>query len=126
MPREIKFRIWDNVLKKMGEPIEILELVKLLSENTLNALHWNIEFSQYTGIQDSEGNDIYEGDILSFSSELLENDFILSVVFKSGSFICHSVANQDMQNSLVEYLYQPGIKIIGNIYQNKDLLCHEK
>ena len=76
------------------------------------------ELMQYIGLKDKNGKEIYEGDILK-----IETDIIGEVVFKDGCFV-----NNSSGWGLHTYLSMPTpykipeIEIIGNIYENPELL----
>jgi len=116
--REIKFRVYDDLSKKYIQDNKVYILGALVngklvfsSENEL-LKHHHIE--QFTGLQDKNGKDIYEGDILhyntGFAGEPKSRDGI--VVWKQGAF---GVDNASMQ--LTWYTDHYGCEIIGNIHE---------
>lgn len=90
-----------------------------------------VEIMQYTGFEDDEDTEIYEGDIIEFCdfnslrTGGIEDDVIHVSVIKmsEGSWMVENGKHRD-------YLYQVLIndsdaKVIGNIYENKELLQEE-
>ena len=63
--REIKFRAWDRVLKRMLIPKFIGNGNNFCSDD-LMAVTGVIDLMQYTGLKDKNGVEIYEGDIIGF------------------------------------------------------------
>lgn len=128
-----KFRAWHKIEKYMMDVLNIdLEHetigVYLLYEPGFYDSHGfdEIELMQWTGLQDKNGVDIYEGDILAY-------DF-------GGGVDCFIVERNPNDNQLqVRYLYMTGYNkdymayvpmgssiIVGNQYENPELLEHKE
>ena len=143
MKREIKFRAWvDNgAVKEMHYPNEIQinsadAMALQLKVGFKNAYpeknricDWqkNIVFQQFTGLQDSKGVDIYEGDILQDNLTIAK----MVVVFghnKNNAYngwFCKYIGI-DIRDISINGDYDTNqnsrITVIGNIYQNPELL----
>ena len=70
---------------------------------------------QYTGIDDREGEKIFEGDIFKIGAE----NNIYTVKFDYGCFLAYE---DDVQVGILAELATMFIKKIGNIYDNKELI----
>ena len=109
--REIKFRLWDTIHKKMSdvfnEPICINDFYAGLSQ---------VIWQQYIGIKDSEGVEIYEGDIC-----VNESGRIAKCIYHGPSASFDFVALNAIGD---HYGYLPEYKltVIGNIYETPELL----
>ncbi len=70
---------------------------------------------QFTGIDDREGEKIFEGDIFKIGAE----NNIYTVMFDYGCFLAYE---DDVQVGILAELATMFIKKIGNIHDNKELL----
>lgn len=129
--REIKFRAWDKeCYQKELAMCGWEEMFKV----TINGIFKNnrYELMQYTGLHDKNGKEIYEGDIVSYQFESMfgfgKKKVIYTVIFEDGQFSTTHLKFND-KTSLAWYrLHQKemDIEVIGNIYENPELIEDNK
>lgn len=127
MNRDIKFRAWVKDRKAIFEVVLINYVTKKVTYlfervgHLLNIRHEkfnDIELMQYSGLTDMMEKEIYEGDILfeSFGERYYK------VVFLNGSFRAEFEGDfEEHSFDLIDVVAQ-GCKIVGNIYENPELL----
>jgi uncharacterized phage protein (TIGR01671 family) len=113
--RQIKFRAWDSEIDEMVM-WEHLDLDLLFSdENDCNIM-------QYTGLKDKSGVEIYEGDIVE--SDQQENMVVEYGLQEVDAFEGYGwnlwtfMENVNADGIRLQRTY----KVIGNIYENKELI----
>jgi uncharacterized phage protein (TIGR01671 family) len=111
MNRELKFRIWYYDQKKFDYNVELKDFSKYSFP-----LYW-CKVQQYTGLKDSKGVDIYEGDIVKIEDK--EEVRIYDIVFSHGYFGLNR--GSKFKHALM-YPYTEIIEVIGNIFENPELL----
>src|SRR3989304_9140917 len=79
------------------------------------------EIMQYTGLKDKNGKEIYEGDILRTNEHI---DFIVWNEKKCGFSYSNDKSNMSLPQWFEHGQYS-GTEIIGNIYENPELLKGE-
>ena len=91
MIRQIKFRAWDKERKEWlfnGDAMDLQysgESGAMMFDNDANMTPRDyLEWDQFTGLQDKNGKDIYEGDIVAADSD--KEARTVEVIFKDGCF----------------------------------------
>lgn len=112
--RTIKFRVWDG--ERMVVPATI---ANGLNESSL---------MQFTGLLDKNGKEIYEGDIIEmFISDTSPVPFKVttSIFFHEGVFCVLKMNEEPLtlrEAIIISNKTKKRLEIIGNIYENPDLL----
>ncbi len=125
--REIKFRVWSKQLNRFlsaDEPINRISIIKD-HEYSYHRLYTfinykdDLEIQQFTELKDKIGNEIYEGDIVKMKDVEDNIERIGFVDFSDGSFRinCGFI-------TCYRWMYYE-VEVIGNIYENKELLNDE-
>jgi uncharacterized phage protein (TIGR01671 family) len=129
--REIKFRAWDKKKNLMLYEFDLIgngdfSLAKAflhLQDYGINDFVEDFILMQYTGLKDKNGKEIYEGDILNMtyhgSVSIVEPEIKGVIGFERGSFIIE-------ENGFALGKIGRSLEVIGNIYENPELLESEK
>lgn len=130
--REIKFRAYDKVDGIWCSYKIIDGRVYFLDTDTglWYTKYRDFDLMQYTGVNDINNVEIYEGDIVEISKETsyLKDTAIVKFDEYSASFV---LVVKDDDCGYLSYNFSShydkiiSYKIIGNIYENKDLLEKE-
>lgn len=122
--REIKFRIWNRKIKQIQYPTPPW----CANEGDLKELYfdWNIwdadklqqDLMQFTGLKDKNGKEIFEGDII----KRINAGYIYTVEY---SLEYAAYILRDLDNDIVFLSDFNNIEVIGNIFENSELLKHE-
>ena len=123
--REFKFREWETYRKTMAvgirEDYDDSVGFRFLHEEAGQRI-----LMQYTGLKDSHGNEIYEGDIIEAVFELFDGELKTVrdagvVVFKDCAFQIQTF--EDHLEPLHEWSQlSEELKVIGNIFENPERL----
>ena len=126
-----RFRAWDKYNQKMFANDELIiwdnnvyaNDSKKLSCNYLKG--WSIDeeyLMQSTGVVDENGVEIFEGDILKSSK------YITSVFYERGAYCVkfRRTPNTTVTMNVISFIEKYKTKVIGNIYENKEILEEEE
>lgn len=116
MKREIKFRAWIPNTGWLAEGFSIaMDGTEWYDDNGHSWPVCDLELMQFTGLKDKNGREIYEGDILDFDEREWGGRFKPEVIW--------------MENIIGDWNYCGSLgdvtewrKVIGNIYENPELL----
>ena len=115
MSRKIKFRAFSKETGKMMHwdfINSVKNLHKLLSLN-------HVEVMQFTGLYDKDGKEIYEGDIIKFKYNT-GGDIIGEIIWSIGGYYVVKTSDKKWNQKVIPYPLE--LELIGNIYENSDLL----
>jgi uncharacterized phage protein (TIGR01671 family) len=120
--REIKFRAWDKIKKKMYEAYSVTNGEMCVDINFTNECEngsrIDLEWMQFTGLHDKNGKEIYEGDLMrNFDNSISLVEY--KEIEASDDATAPGVGFQFSQEPF-------NIEVIGNIYENPELLNQEE
>ena len=115
---EIKIRVWDKEENRMisGDRFAFEEYAPL--NHLFNNNSKRFDFMLYTGYKDINDVEIYEGDIVETTRGL--NHIIGAVIYHKASWYIQSKEGYNVR--LISIFSTAENKIIGNVYENKNLL----
>ena len=122
--REIKFRAWDKEQKEWVK-YSITDNIPIFCHNTSR---WKTDkegkrfiLCQYTGLKNFNGKEIYEGDIVRavvFSKWI----GVAKYSDKNQAFVFECIDKNYRGNIVFMSQFDQGFKILGNIYENPEML----
>lgn len=119
--REIKFRCYDSAKKIMYHHKDLSVLAKNIKDDNI------FSYMQYTGLKDKNGMDIYENDVIEFSTT--EGNTVRHKVWWSTTLACFMIGPITYSKVYDSGFIQPSTlvcTVIGNIHQHPELLKTDK
>ena len=126
--REIKFRVWDQLLSVMiyddftvGSKGDLFFWDRETGAYTDIKPSTEAELMRWTGLKDKNGKEIYEGDILK--TDGIDGKCLWRIDFEESSYVygfSPTHANDEF-SAVHNHVWEEGI-VIGNIYENPNLL----
>lgn len=135
---KVKFRAWDKIDKKMIDVGKIIlngekysELAKIIGDNPFYEDIWispkgkdnvlpidEIELMQSTGLKDMNGVEIYGGDIVQMQWTIYDEPelFYIRTIEGRAPRVDNRIKGKEL------WLVHQDCKVVGNIYQNRELL----
>jgi hypothetical protein len=113
MNRAIKFRAWDNTLKQWSRAFDMDNAGEVYPAATPH--QGEIVIMQYTGLEDRHGREIYEGDIVLRHkvNGASSRKFRIKWIPREAGF--DQLRSMDGKQT-------KSLEVIGNIYENPELL----
>ena len=130
MKRELKFRAWSpNRNGFVGSCYSIstytsegFKLCGVGEGDDVDDLEDDgLVIQQFTGLQDKNGKDVYEGDLLKHDENSESDKAVVVVVYKTeqAKFYCDEINDSGYGGDLDEWI---GCEIVGNIFETPSLL----
>jgi len=114
--RKLKFRAWSKKRKAWIDS-EQSHINLFDVDNSEFSKLLKLTVQQFTGLVDRYGNEIYEGDIVSYISyRSTRTGSVVFCGYYNGWAIKDAVGNQPLTSPAISF---DSIKIVGNIFENE-------
>jgi uncharacterized phage protein (TIGR01671 family) len=128
--RDLKFRVW---ITPWGNAEPTSEMV-YIQDGELGSYFGNWErggykdavFQQYTGLKDKTGKEIYEGDIVRYVEKMDQHgdsQVLTATVIYDNDYGAWGLGKKEVHNYFLDFtVLKNTVEVLGNIFENKDLL----
>jgi len=110
MNRQIEFRVWDKLLNKMMKDQPYIDF-----DNP------EYIFLEFTGLFDSQGNKIFEGDILEMRGTKSQYTVYFDK-FSAGFKLTGTYGKHVARFTLNDHVHAKDLTVVGNIFENLQLI----
>lgn len=129
---KLKFRAWLKKRQEMDNEIDHIswledELYCIGDGITYMVSAEDLVLMQSTGLKDKNGKEIFEGDILCDEGIEQESEFVyVTVSYREGMWVCDQITDELCGYGGALNEFNNDYSIIGNIYENPELLEDKK
>ena len=130
MSRQIKVRAWDKVKKRMTAEMTINEIMEMTALVFRKILKMEYRWQQSTCLFDKNGKEIFCEDIVKFRDNT--GHWMTSEIIDAGCYLAIKAPKnpiplyQFVSMGIYDGTLIDNIEVIGNVYENKELLNHKR
>lgn len=128
--RKIKFRVWDNELKKFSSYFSQLFIpcwvAPVIGNSNIyiafEGYRANVVIQQYIGLNDKNNKEIYEGDLIQYKANSSYDNLIFEVKWSNDKlgFIFQAKSGEVLTNEWTPNGERfNNLEIVGNIFEGK-------
>ena len=113
-----KMYSWEEIIETINQEANFQK--SLLYFGTHSDYSDNVILMQFTGLTDKNGKEIYEGDIMRIPMTVGYATMVWEE--EQAGFFAQIIEGEEILSARIDYANERGIEVIGNIYENRELL----